>query len=486
MYHPTTNQSNKLQILKTLIILCGLVIGTIFSLLIIIPESEASNLESILSESIPISSRNFYIDSINGNDNWDGRSENYTSEKNGPWKTLNNVDRSTSFIGGDNIYLRRGRTWNISVPFIFRSQGSSGNPIRLSAYGTGARPIVQGTGNGSTYIQQGNSHVILESWEICNMNGNGVVSESLQGTRYNITFHDLVIHDIAEGKIGLHNPRYKPIIGLRITNCTIYNIKYGGIAIMGTPGPDRTSNVEVSNNKLYNIGGDAFTIHEGSSSHIYHAGSNFSIHNNTIRGAKNDGFDITTGSNIHLHNNIISDCGGFEIFIDHSSRDVKVYNNYIYNTQGPGAVYISVPDVLFYGNLVIGNGKYRTVIWAGDDNTNSDVIVSNITLMGNTLISNGELDTIRISNVYGRLGKVNIKNNIISSGNGGPPLRWIFFEHSTYSPSNTNFFCDYNIYGPNEFIIAEYGKKNCNLTYWNKNYGHDKNGRNVDPFFVNR
>ena len=68
--------------------------------------------------------RSFYIDSVNGNDDWDGRSGNYTSGSNGPWKSLNKIDSNDIFLPGDGIFLRRGREWRIDNPLVFKSEGS--------------------------------------------------------------------------------------------------------------------------------------------------------------------------------------------------------------------------------------------------------------------------------------------------------------------------------------------------------------------------
>jgi len=57
------------------------------------------------------------------------------------WKTIAKVN-GESFSGDDIIYFKRGDTWReqLTVP----DSGTSGHPITFGAYGTGAKPIING------------------------------------------------------------------------------------------------------------------------------------------------------------------------------------------------------------------------------------------------------------------------------------------------------------------------------------------------------
>lgn len=77
----------------------------------------------------------FAVDFTNGNDGNDGTPAN-------PWKTLSKVAAS-SFSPGDVIGFRRDETWPEALDF--PSSGSSGNPIKLVAYGSGAIPHWRGS-----------------------------------------------------------------------------------------------------------------------------------------------------------------------------------------------------------------------------------------------------------------------------------------------------------------------------------------------------
>jgi parallel beta-helix repeat protein len=79
--------------------------------------------------------RSFYVDSAAGNDDNEGTSES------APWKTVAKVN-SSDFLPGDHILFKRGDTWRELLSI--SSSGSSGNPIVIDAYGSGAAPIITG------------------------------------------------------------------------------------------------------------------------------------------------------------------------------------------------------------------------------------------------------------------------------------------------------------------------------------------------------
>lgn len=77
----------------------------------------------------------YYVNNVSGND---GNSGVTTSS---PWKTIAKVNKS-SFLPGDSILFAAGSIWQeqLNPP----SDGAAGNPITFGAYGTGAKPIIDG------------------------------------------------------------------------------------------------------------------------------------------------------------------------------------------------------------------------------------------------------------------------------------------------------------------------------------------------------
>lgn len=78
----------------------------------------------------------YYVDATNGNDDFDGRSPNT------PWQTVDPKVNGETFDPGEIILLNRGKTWSgtITIP----SGGALRKLITLGAYGSGAKPIMNG------------------------------------------------------------------------------------------------------------------------------------------------------------------------------------------------------------------------------------------------------------------------------------------------------------------------------------------------------
>ncbi|WP_439381767.1 right-handed parallel beta-helix repeat-containing protein [Amycolatopsis lexingtonensis] len=79
--------------------------------------------------------KTYYVDQAAGSDTAAGTSQS------APWKSLAKV-AATTLAPGDTVLLSRGRTW--SGGLAVRGSGSATAPVTIGAYGTGARPIVQG------------------------------------------------------------------------------------------------------------------------------------------------------------------------------------------------------------------------------------------------------------------------------------------------------------------------------------------------------
>ncbi len=87
--------------------------------------------EAVVSEYVPT----YFVDATNGDDGYTGTTEDRA------WKTLAKVG-AMSFSPGDVIAFKRGETFPGSL--WVSDSGTSGNPITLTAYGTGERPILTG------------------------------------------------------------------------------------------------------------------------------------------------------------------------------------------------------------------------------------------------------------------------------------------------------------------------------------------------------
>ena len=75
----------------------------------------------------------YYVDNVSGNDNNSGKS------KQTAWKTLGKLN-TVIFQAGDQIYLRRGQVFKGYLHL--KGSGKDGSSIKLAAFGTGNRPII--------------------------------------------------------------------------------------------------------------------------------------------------------------------------------------------------------------------------------------------------------------------------------------------------------------------------------------------------------
>jgi len=79
----------------------------------------------------------YYVDSVAGVDTNSGTSTA------APWKTLDKVNTIT-FAPGDSVLFKRGSSWTGSLHLL--GDGSPTAPLTVDGYGTGAAPIISGTG----------------------------------------------------------------------------------------------------------------------------------------------------------------------------------------------------------------------------------------------------------------------------------------------------------------------------------------------------
>jgi hypothetical protein len=119
------------------------------------------------------SAKNYYI-SNTGNDGNSGLTSG------SPWLTIGKASSFTGFAAGDSILFERGGTFIGSL--IITKSGSTGKPIVIAAYGTGAKPLISGLTTLSGW-----TNVATNIWE-CS-------APTLKSTVNILTF-DGVAHDL--------------------------------------------------------------------------------------------------------------------------------------------------------------------------------------------------------------------------------------------------------------------------------------------------
>jgi parallel beta-helix repeat protein len=106
----------------------------------------------------------YYVDSVNGNDAAAG------TNPGSAWKTLPRATK-TAFAPGDRLLLARGSSWTTRLS-ITRS-GTAAQPITITAYGNGNRPLLTGGSNGDCIDLSGN-HLVVAGLEVANCTWAGI------------------------------------------------------------------------------------------------------------------------------------------------------------------------------------------------------------------------------------------------------------------------------------------------------------------------
>jgi len=108
----------------------------------------------------------YYVSSI-GNDSSNGTSEST------PFRTINRVNQLI-LRGGDQVLFKTGDVWNCADERFLdpNGAGSEGNPVIIGAYGTGPRPIINGSG-WQQAVQVRIPHITVRDLEITNNDSRG-------------------------------------------------------------------------------------------------------------------------------------------------------------------------------------------------------------------------------------------------------------------------------------------------------------------------
>ena len=99
----------------------------------------------------------YYVDATSGDNTKDGLSEANA------WQTIAKVVGS-AFVAGDSILFKRGETWTGTALTVTWS-GALGNPITFGAYGSGAKPVIDGNDAVNCVWCSGRSHLVFQDIE---------------------------------------------------------------------------------------------------------------------------------------------------------------------------------------------------------------------------------------------------------------------------------------------------------------------------------
>lgn len=141
---------------------------------------------------VKLQAADYYIDPT-GNDSNSGTSAATA------WQSLSKVN-GTIFQPGDNVLFKRGGTWVGTLSP--QGSGNSTSQITLGAYGTGAKPLINGNGNWATITLSSQSYWTIQDFEVTNPASNdssrsGIrVDWSGSGTMRGINILNNDVHDV--------------------------------------------------------------------------------------------------------------------------------------------------------------------------------------------------------------------------------------------------------------------------------------------------
>src|SRR5213080_1795002 len=127
-----------------------------------------------------------------------------------PWNNLGTVNGKV-FGPGDSLLFDRGTT--CSGSFVFSSSGTSSSPITIGAYGTGALPAIDGTGQNRAVKLLDTSYVTMQDLEVKNSRVWGVlVTTDHDAPAVGITLRNLVVHHVTGGDYTAMNAKWTGLV----------------------------------------------------------------------------------------------------------------------------------------------------------------------------------------------------------------------------------------------------------------------------------
>lgn len=415
--------------------------------------------------------RRFFVDATSGNDANDGRNP-WTA-----WQTIGKVNGET-FLPADEVLFKRGETWT-GTTLTISSSGTASAYITFGAYGSGARPIIDGNDavdsldtNSQNYLQfngirctQGidsgfairdSDYVVLDD---CEADDCGNESLSIgNGT-----------HVTASG--GVYHDTYQRVGGSNCPNIGIsegaHDILLDGLESYGSTGTDNhgiSAHNHAATAMIYNL-----TIR------------NCTIYDNDDTGIQIWKLDNTqdADNNILIENNTVYGNGTNQIDVDSSGTGkllgVTVRDNICKNTAGTDRAMrirdcngANVYRNLFYADRVIP-------VWLEDD--------KDINFWNNTVYTTIAVTTNWLIWVQGALTEnLIIKNNIVEAEHTSP-----YMLNIVVGTGVVGMDIDYNLYGYTG-VGTRWTWLGANKSWanWLADSGQDANSPSpADPLFTN-
>ncbi len=289
-----------------------------------------------------------------------------------PWCGFSVIDSST-FQPGDQILLKRGDSFTGEM--VLYGSGTSTNYLTVSAYGSGAAPIINGNDN-TSFIGinlYNNSYVEIEDITVEDAGTGILINDSTNQTGYRFldlvlsgdgegiqsptgtgTASNVLVQDVLGGANTLSCSNNGPCSGATLALAGVSDVivnrlySYGGCAETGWgPGPG-ASNVIIENSE--SIGDAACDTPGGSTANYIDDDTNLTFVNDVID-------DVPPAAEVDLSALDIEPSDG-------PDSGINIEDNYIANNAGPGIEVLDHPapitNLNISGNVFSDNGAgYR-------------------------------------------------------------------------------------------------------------------------------
>jgi len=360
-----------------------------------------------------------------------------------PWNTLTTVN-ATTFAAGDSILLNRGTTCHGQLwP---KGSGVSGSPITLDAYGTGARPIVNGDNLVDPEVQLSNQQYwVIQNLEVTGSTGKGVFVNGSAGaslTYFRLT--NLYVHNVGTGDgqdailVGLYQNHsvHDVVIDNADTSFGFRGIESGGPSPLA--GAARSSEITIRNSLAHDVQNDGMLAASSNNvvmenNVVYNAGVQPTNVNHTPNGLWTWDCDncLVQFNEVSLQHSPSWDGGAYDI--DYFTHNNTIQYNYAHDNDaycasifGGDRSDVTTTNVIRYNicsnDVRVGDQKatrqgeiYMTVWSSGSI---QDSYIYNNTIYYNPVASaNGPYYAINLLNIShgSAINNTNIYNNLIYS-----------------------------------------------------------------------
>jgi len=330
-----------------------------------------------------------------------------------PWNNLAAVE-SHEFVPGDTIALARGSTCQGS--FAPQGSGAQGKPIRLTAYGSGARPkIVAPASARQALLLFNQQYWQVDSLDIAGGNTYGIFVTGDKGTLHHLYIKNLYVHDVYGGTLE-NKDNGLVIVGPSSINVFFDDVlidgvdaahtnQWAGILVGGGNFPYKddaplNTNVQIRNSTVHDVYGDGIVLFRDSHSSIrtssaWETGMQPTQDVGTPNGiwtwTCND--CVVSGNEAYVTDSPGVDGGAYDIDWDNQNNTIE--RNYAHDTQGYciavfGAGYVT-SNSRVRNNLCIDNsvsprmaateGAIEIYTWNGG-------ALRGVELRGNTILWN--------------------------------------------------------------------------------------------------